>query len=231
MAIGESYGKISDRLDRQVFRSKSVLSDLANGKRKRPPSIGLLQALHGLASVKAEAAGIAVLPWDELNKIWEALTPPPPIKPPTCPACGAAAPYERAQAGKEPTSTSVRNPRAADVPSLPVPPPRGDRQQLADVRSPSIAVVEACLAAGDLEGAVGLLHHAGAEAPPDETAAAIAACADRSLFEAVGMIAKSAANRSDRDVLRVLYELNVLRRHAEAELLLGLALGMSANQA
>lgn len=211
------------RLGRLSYVSKSLLADLASGKRKRPMDPEALRPFHIAASATAAERGVRAMSWDEFRACCAALGRPPEPDPEVCGECGAKRGGGGSALGEEPADSAVDG-RQEPQDVLPVPRPRGDRQPRADVFWPHMPVLKGYLDAGSLENATGLLRSAGRHVPPEETAEAIAACASAGLEEAAEMLLQQASTRDSREVLRVLQELNRIERRAESDALLGLAL-------
>jgi len=233
--IGASYAEISKALApsapgaSEIHLSRQALCDLANGKRKRPPRLEPVAALHRLALAEAAKTGVPVITWDELEDLCRALAPTPPPRPepsPTCTACGAVTPLELALSTLEPADLGVLNEATAAPAALPVPRQRGDRQRSGSGTWPSITLVEAYLDAGNLERASGLLRHAGGEASPEEAAEAIAACGDRRLVDATEILIQSAGSRPPLDVMRIVHGLNRQDQWSASDTLLERALSI-----
>ncbi|AFU04318.1 hypothetical protein AW168_06735 [Nocardia brasiliensis] len=175
------------------YLSKSVLADLANGKRKRPKAIHLRE-LHSLALVKAGPG--AVISWDDLERLRER---------------AAAKPAERT------ISAAAITPVVA-----PVPHSEGDRRKFVtpDVAWPPAKDLAVYISVGNFERANGLIRYVGSEASPAETANAVISCRDLGMAEATEAIITYAGNRSERDVLRILHSLKQHDRRADADALL-----------
>ncbi|MBC3842197.1 hypothetical protein GXW82_24345 [Streptacidiphilus sp. 4-A2] len=188
LRIGLSCQRTEERMLKEAgpdgYLSRSVLSDLANGRRKRAPREEPLRALYDLALNSQGTTG-AVGSWEELDSLRQALSPlPPEGQDPAavCPACGAATPLEGAVAGAGPAGS----PAAVTVTVVPVPPHDVDRHNsgAADFSWPAAEDLALYLAAGNLERANGLMRHVGTEVHPTETADAVVSCRDLGLLEA-----------------------------------------------
>ncbi|MEV7212992.1 hypothetical protein AB0O31_07865 [Kitasatospora cineracea] len=215
------------RLARLSYVSKSLLADLASGKRKRPMGPEKLRLFHTAASTEAAKRGVPVMSWEEFRACCAALGRPAGPDQEVCGECGAKRDSGASQQGPDrngrPADSTVDGQQQpGDV--LPVPRPRGDRQARADVFWPHMPVLKGYLDAGSLENATGLLRSAGRHVPPEETAEAIAACASAGLEEAAEMLLQQASARDSREVLKVLQELNRVEHRAESDVLLSLAL-------
>ncbi|MCP2287378.1 hypothetical protein [Nocardia amikacinitolerans] len=210
-------------LIKDAYLSKSVLWDVANGNRKRPPREAPLRALHEFALDIAETED-AVIPWDELNGLRRAFSPlrkqPPSVL--SCPDCGAVIPVEQAIAPDKPAeiATTVMT----DV--APVPRGKGDRHNsgAVDIAWPTARNLASYISVGNFERANGLIRHVGTEAIPAETANAVVSCRKLGLHEATDTIISYAARRSDGDVLRIVRSLNQQDSRVDADALLERAL-------
>ncbi|BAJ31557.1 MULTISPECIES: hypothetical protein [Kitasatospora] len=222
-----SYGQLAKR----SYVSKSLIGDLASGKRKRRIDPENLRPFHTAASAEAAERGARAMAWEEFSACCTALGEPAESE--VCGECGAkrdSGPSERSSGRRQsggPADSAVdgavsgrQEPRVV----LPVPRPRGDRQARADVFWPHMPLLKGYLDAGNLENATSLLRSVGRHVPPEETAEAIAACASAGLEEAAEMLLQQASARDSREVLKVLQELNRAERRTESDALLGLAL-------
>ncbi|MFE2347722.1 hypothetical protein [Kitasatospora cineracea] len=218
-----SFGQLA----KLSYVSKSLLADLASGKRKRPMDPEALRLFHTAVSAAAAAQGAQAMDWDEFRACCDALGRLPTPDPGVCGECGAK--RDSGASGRDggPAGSAVDG-RPGPQGVLPVPDPRGDRQAPADVFWPHMPVLKGYLDAGNLENATGLLRSIGRHVPPEETAEAIAACASAGLEDAAEMLLQQASTRESREVLRVLQELNRVEHRAESDVLLGLALAVRA---
>lgn len=202
--------------------SRSALSDLLNGKTKRP-DLGFLMRLYALAEEKAETASMP-LSLEELEQLHKAVMDSNRRQYP-CAGCPTA---ERrsvaAAANGKPADLNLRRP-VPDA-TLPVPPSAGDRQVAAPQEWTGMGDLHARLAAGQDADAVGILRHAGLAVAAPETAAAIAACHRHGLGEAADAMIAYAAQRSERDVMQIARALIENDLPAGARELLGFALAM-----
>ncbi|MFC1400265.1 MULTISPECIES: hypothetical protein [Streptacidiphilus] len=232
LRIGLSCQHTGERLLKEAgtegFLSRPVLSDLANGRRKRAPREAPLRALHSLAANSERTQGM-VCSWETLNRLREALSPSLPAeeepgKPVACPLCGAAASLEQALSERvRPADITASTPARSVVP---VPRPEGDRHNttLPDFIWAPTEDLALYLTAGNLERANGLIRHVGTEVQPSETADAVVSCRDAGLLGAADAIISYAGRRPERDVLHILHALNQRQRRTDADTLLECAL-------
>ncbi|MEV6275704.1 helix-turn-helix transcriptional regulator [Nocardia sp. NPDC051832] len=201
---------------KQAYLSKSTLWDLANGKRKRAPSLDTLKRLHDLACSKAELNEI--IPWADLVELWRALLPTSRQHAAPCSSCGTVPPAH--SPNKAGTSSSTHDPgKPAGVMSenvVPVPPRRGDRhnRKASSPAWPAVHDLARYIDSGDWERVNGLVRHAGLDTPPSETATAIASARQLALHDAAETIISYAGSRSEGDVLRILHS---LKRQGQAD--------------
>lgn len=208
--------------------SRSVLSDLANGRRKRPPREVPLQELHKLALDSCRTEG-SVPPWEELNSLRLALSslgPEDELQPTVpCPTCGAALTLEQASVAARPAEilTSI----TTDV--APVPHHEGDRRNSGsiDMAWPPAKDLAVYISVGNFERVNGLIRYIGTEAAPNETADAVVSCRQLGLDEATDTIISYAGSRPELDVLQILQSLNQRDKRSDADILLERALASS----
>ncbi|MFJ1844676.1 MULTISPECIES: hypothetical protein [unclassified Streptomyces] len=226
--INISLTGISRELDQRGTKphvSRSVLSDLINGKRKRPKSQPL-KALHDLACERASNQGIPIRSWDDLEKLRRSVVEHTPASVAPCAHCPATISLPVPTGQEEPPfeRPAASGVEARDV--LPVPLGQGDRQHVqgAGAPWPDLDDVSTRLAAGDLAGAAGILRHIGLEATLDEAALAIASSQHHGLVEATELLLQYASQRKDREVIGLARKLLDRDQQLPAGILLGLAL-------
>ncbi|MFJ7622805.1 hypothetical protein ACIQYZ_28830 [Rhodococcus erythropolis] len=213
--------------------SKSALSALINGRRKREPRH--TEPLHGLweLAVSNAKSGETVISWEELTELLAQLAPPKPdaSQSDLCPTCGGLDQrYSTVSTASEESAVDVPATASTPLTSVfaPVPRQEGDRRkrQSAELPWPAAADVSKYLTAGALESANGLIRHVGIEASPTETAHAIISCRDLGLLDATATIIRYAGARDRRDVLQIIHSLNQRDRRDDADSLLNRALSM-----
>ena len=210
--------------------SKSALSALINGRRKREPRH--TEPLHGLweLAVSNVKSGETVISWEELTELLGQLAPPKPdaSQSDLCPTCGGL--DQRYSAVSTASEVTAPLPATASTPSTsviaPVPHKEGDRRKRGSAKLPwpAAADISKYLTAGALESANGLIRYVGTEASPTETAHAIISCRDLGLLDATATIIGYAGTRDKRDVLQILHSLNQRDRRDDADSLLNRAL-------
>ncbi|MEV6340782.1 hypothetical protein AB0M12_39455 [Nocardia vinacea] len=188
------------RCRQEGYLTRSVLSDLANGRRKRAPKEAILRELHELARISAEAED-EVIPWEILDSIRRRLETKPAE---TIPAVTAGV--------------------------VPVPHQEGDRHHSGNVDLVWLPATDLAvyISVGNFERANGLIRHVGTEADPAETANAVVACRDLGLLEVTDTIISYAGSRSERDVLKILHLLKQRGRRVDADALLDSALARAS---
>lgn len=216
------------------YLTRSVLSCLANGQRKRAPRARPLRGLHELA-VENSTSPEAVLAWTELEALllsFAALRTEAAIGLAACVACGTACVACKAAALPGKLGSQFKPAGIASPLVAPVPPSEGDRRNRLDydIAWPAARDLAGYILVDDLERANGLIRHVSIEAPPAETADAVAACRDLELHEATDAIIRYAGQRPDRDVLEIVRSLNQRERRAEADTLLDHALTDTATR-
>jgi len=216
------------------YLTRTALSRLANGQRKRAPRARPLRGLHELAVENSKSPG-AVLAWTELEAVrlsFAALRAEAVIGLAACVACGTAC--VACEAADLPGKLGSQF-KPADIASplvAPVPQNEGDRRNKMDydIAWPAARDLAGYISVGDLERANGLIRHVSVEAAPTETADAVAACRDLELHEATDAIIRYAGRRPDRDVLKIVRSLNQRERRDEADTLLDHVLADTAAQ-
>ncbi|QLY30003.1 hypothetical protein H0264_33185 [Nocardia huaxiensis] len=197
------------RADR--YLSKSVLSDLANGKRKRPPKKEPLEALYQLA-LQRKRPDETIVSWETIDRARLAMSP----LDTTCPSCGAPCPSCDTEA------------KPAHVPIIvaaelgPVPHQQGDRPQKRDkdLTWPAARNLADYLDAGDLARINSIIRHVGTEGPPHEIADAVSSCRILDLDDIATAILSHAGSRVEREILEILFALNERDRRADSDTLL-----------
>lgn len=203
MTILRDCGMSVRAIAAEIHQTKSVVSALINGERKRP-DLGVLISLHNLASryaarSKQSLPHIGLLTSQHQQVILEAAHARP------CRSCGRpwepapiAASAERMAADGPATTASVP-PGGMDM-QLPVSPALGDRQ----AHWNDFTDLAKRLSADQFADAAGILRHIGQDAGPAEAAAAIAVCSQEGLADAAEAIATYAARRADEEILFML---------------------------
>ncbi|MFC9894452.1 hypothetical protein ACFVMC_12215 [Nocardia sp. NPDC127579] len=193
----------------QLYVSKTTLWEITSGKRKRAPDEKLIKQLHDLAVIHAIPGSI--IEWEELHGLLLELNPDSDLHPPAC-ACGAVTPQKPAS---QPPSAVV-----------PVPQPKEDRhnQNLPRPAWSAVHDLARYIASGTWEHANGLMRHVGVDAPPGETALAIASARELDLHDAAETIISYAGRRSTGDVLTILHSLKSHGLRDDADTLLEHAL-------
>ncbi|GAB2638136.1 hypothetical protein GCM10027088_12560 [Nocardia goodfellowii] len=198
----------------QTYLSKSALWELANGKRKRAPSLDIVKRLHTLALSHTDADN--VIGWDELFDLWSALAPVPDVPTAACASCGTAA------ATAVPAATVEKPASRHPSETVPVPPQRGDRhsRKTPSPAWPAVHDLARYITSDDWERVNGLMRHVGLETSPDETADAIASSRELNLHDAAETIISYAGRRAEGEVLRILHALNRQGLRDDADTLL-----------
>jgi len=170
--------------------SKSVVSDLLNGHRKRPQA-EQLQSLHALAEKRAGSSNHQLPALDEMLRLQERVCAEADHGS-SCKTCRR--PWDAAKPDAlEPASI----PDGKGDKALPVHRSGGDRQgEWADM-----ADVLARLAAGQVADAAGILRHVGRDGDAVEAAVAAATCHRQGLPDAASTVVSYAAQRADEEII------------------------------
>ncbi|MFG3052768.1 hypothetical protein ACGFZP_17660 [Kitasatospora sp. NPDC048239] len=207
--------------------SQSTLTGLLSATRK--PSLHVAMALYGLALEVAandpEAAAAVPVAAEDLERLYEQALEY------HCDCCSTRLEQLRTCDSSRGvgTPTGLTAAAAADSPAcpppltLPVPPPEGDRQRVAD-QPPAWQPqedLERYLRAGRTEDARVVLNHAGTAAAPADVVWAVASCRAAEMDTAADTILQHAGRRDPADVLLIAKLLVSNSWHTDAGVLLG----------